>query len=266
MVDYDIYSRLVAGGLSPIGACAVMGNMFCESGMKPNNVEDRCPLGDADYTFNVDNGLLLEKDFVHDKYGYGLAQWTYFSRKQELYNLVKSRGVSISDEPTQVDFCLLELKGDVWYKDYVPVGRYLVTAKDLYEAVERVCKEYEQPAVNNISPRYDAAVDFYAKFVGESAGSLSPQSFEPQPAAPDPGLESLTHCLVPVRILRKGDKGRDVYALQCALDDMGYKCGTPDGDYGQKTENAILFLQKSYGVPTTGEANTDEWQILLSKV
>ncbi len=266
MNDRDVYLQLVAGGLSPVGACAVMGNMFCESGMLSNNVEDRCPLGDADYTFNVNHGIIPEKEFVNDKYGYGYVQWTYCTRKQELYKLVKQRGVSISDGSTQVDFCLQELRGDLWYKDYVPLGRYLATARDLHEAVERVCKEYEQPAVNNIDPRYSAAVDFYAQFVDPVTGPLNPQPFESQPQEPEPVQQLTEHCLVPARILRNGDKGRDVYVLQCALDDMGYKCGKPDGDFGLKTENAVRFLQRSYGVTETGIADTDVWQVLLRKV
>ena len=35
----DIYYSLRAGGLSPAGACAIMGNMHAESVMMSNNVQ-----------------------------------------------------------------------------------------------------------------------------------------------------------------------------------------------------------------------------------
>lgn len=39
---------------------------------------------DAEYTAAVDAGTYT--NFVNDKAGYGLAQWTYWSLKQEMLN------------------------------------------------------------------------------------------------------------------------------------------------------------------------------------
>ena len=72
MSELTIYQHLRAGGLSPAGACAVMGNMFQESAMLPNNVENRCTLRDSEYTSAVDEGRISPDQFVHDKFGYGL--------------------------------------------------------------------------------------------------------------------------------------------------------------------------------------------------
>ena len=71
MSELTIYQHLRAGGLSPAGACAVMGNMFQESAMQPNNVENRCTLRDSEYTSAVDEGRISPDQFVHDKFGYG---------------------------------------------------------------------------------------------------------------------------------------------------------------------------------------------------
>jgi hypothetical protein len=40
-------------------------------------------MNDASYTVAVDNGSYT--NFTHDSAGYGLAQWTYWSRKQGLF-------------------------------------------------------------------------------------------------------------------------------------------------------------------------------------
>jgi hypothetical protein len=40
-------------------------------------------MNDASYTAAVDNGSYT--NFTHDFAGYGLAQWTYWSRKQGLF-------------------------------------------------------------------------------------------------------------------------------------------------------------------------------------
>ena len=247
----DIYYSLRAGGLSPAGACAIMGNMHAESVMMSNNVQDNCPLGDADYTFNVEHGITSANQFIHDKYGYGLCQWTFYSRKEKLLNFAARMEKPISDEAMQVAFCLEELKSD-----YASLYAYLCTVENLKEATDKVCKVYEQPAVNNYDDRRGFAQYYYAMFVDSAPAS------EPQ-AEPDPPEQ---RCSVSVRILRIGSMGRDVYALQCAMDDMGYKCGKPDGDFGPKTENAVNFLKLSYGLEQDGIADADVWQILLQKV
>lgn len=47
----------------------------------------------------------------------------------------------------------------------------------------------------------------------------------------------------PDKVLKVGDKGDEVKALQNALKAAGIDCGTSDGDYGPKTENAVKQLQ-----------------------
>ena len=53
---------------------------------------------DAEYTAAVDAGTYT--NFVNDKAGYGLAQWTYWSLKQEMLNYFKSKKKSIGDLET----------------------------------------------------------------------------------------------------------------------------------------------------------------------
>ena len=46
------------------------------------------------------------------------------------------------------------------------------------------------------------------------------------------------------RLLRKGDKGEDVRALQTHLMGLGYEVGPVDGDFGPATEKAVFRFQR----------------------
>lgn len=88
-----------------------MGNLNAESGLRPNNLQDTynqsLGLSDEEYTKRVDNGTYT--NFVHDSAGYGICQWTYFSRKNNLLNFSKRKNKSIGDLSMQLDFLMLEL-------------------------------------------------------------------------------------------------------------------------------------------------------------
>lgn len=250
MSELTIYQSLRSGGLSPAGACAMMGNMWAESGLKPTNVEDRCTLGDADYTRAVDTGTISRYQFKVDAFGYGLCQWTYPSRKADLYDYARSQNVSVGDEKMQCDFCLFELQ-----RDYANLYQYLCTTDDLPEATKLICAEYERPAVNNFAVRINAAQKFFNQFA--DAPVSEPSS---PPAAPVPVSET---CKVTVRVLKQGDLGRDVFLLQCGLNDMKFTCGVADGDFGLNTKDAVCDLQRQYNLPIDGIADQDVWDIIL---
>ena len=87
-----------------------MGNLYAESGLNPQNLqniyEKKLGYSDASYTAAVDNGFY--SDFVHDSAGYGLAQWTFWSRKQALLNQFQDQ---VMDRATLEDFMLFSTKG-----------------------------------------------------------------------------------------------------------------------------------------------------------
>lgn len=58
------------------------------------------------------------------------------------------------------------------------------------------------------------------------------------------------------RTLKKGCKGYDVKALQQALIDLGYSCGSygADGDFGSKTKDAVMAFQHDHGLEVDGIA------------
>lgn len=161
MSNRTIYDALRQAGMTQEGACGLMGNMMAESTMKSNIVQrGMTTYSDDMYTSMVDNGWLTFEDSI----GYGLCQWTYYTRKRALLQYAKSKGVSVGDEAMQVQFCIRELT-----EDYHMVMQVLMTSHDLYECAKIVCEKYECPAVNNIDARYKYAHLFFNEFCGSGA-------------------------------------------------------------------------------------------------
>lgn len=125
------------------GVAGLMGNLYAESGLRPENLqntyEKSLGLSDAAYTQAVDNGTYT--NFVKDKAGYGLAQWTYWSRKQNLLNFIKSRKVSIGDLEAQLEFLYKELS-----ENYSSVLHTLENATSILQASNEVLLKFEKPA------------------------------------------------------------------------------------------------------------------------
>jgi len=54
--------------------------------------------------------------------------------------------------------------------------------------------------------------------------------------------------------VRRGDRGDDVELLQRALRDLHYEVGTVDGDFGQRTEDALTAHQHDYNLSSVEPA------------
>lgn len=258
MAEREIYGYLRAGGLSPAGACAVMGNMFCESGMIANNVENRCSMSDFDYTRAVDTGTISEYQFKCDAYGYGLCQWTYSTRKAGLYGYAKTKGVSIGNEMMQCEYCIIELKTP----EFADLYRLLCecTEDELHTATGLVCTNFEKPAVNNIKPRYDAARKYYAIFTEDTeegcSGDACPIDFS--------GVQlGKPYVEIGVPQLKIGDSGRHVNMLQAGLRAMGYYVWLISGKFDKTTEDAVKRMQSECNQPVTGIVDQGTWQVLF---
>lgn len=119
-----------------------MGNLYAESALKPTNLqntyEKKLGLSDTAYTQAVDNGSYT--NFVRDSAGYGLAQWTYWSRKQALLEYAKKVKKSIGDLSMQLEFMWTELQG------YTAVIKTLKAATSIQVASDAVLTGYERPA------------------------------------------------------------------------------------------------------------------------
>ena len=110
--EEKIWNYLKGAGLNDYGIAGLMGNLYAESGLVPNNLQNTYEksLGytDEEYTVAVDKGTY--GNFINDAAGYGLAQWTYWSRKQGLLNFAKAAGKSIGDLEMQLDFLMKEMQ------------------------------------------------------------------------------------------------------------------------------------------------------------
>ena len=138
-----IYSKLISAGMTIAGACGVLGNLEAESALNPKNLQNTYEksLGytDESYTKAVDDGTYA--NFVKDCAGYGLAQWTYWKRKQDLLSYAKACKKSIGDLDMQVDFLLKELS-----ESYSSVLKTLKTTGSVATASDCVMCQYERPA------------------------------------------------------------------------------------------------------------------------
>ena len=126
------------------GKAGVFGNLFAESGLVSmnlqNSYEDKLGMSDLSYTAGVDTGSY--NNFVHDGAGYGLAQWTYYSRKEALLKHTKAvHGVSIGSFKNQADFLVIELQ-----QNFKKMVSKLNAATSIKEASDIVLREFERPA------------------------------------------------------------------------------------------------------------------------
>lgn len=278
MSGMSIYGALVRAGMTAAGACGLMGNMQAESGMKSNIVQrGMTALSDGEYTRRADAG---EPDFIRDGAGYGLCQWTYWSRKQALLRFARERGVSVGDEGMQVEFCLSELCGE-----YPALRRFLCETQDVRAAAERVCREYERPAVNNVDARAAYAARFADMAAREGWGSAASSGVNPSVAYGDSSLykgaegaeeagsadgagESAgagsAEAYWPPRMICEGMSGSDVAAAQALLRARGIECPAA-GVFDAQTRAAVLTFQARRGLDRDGIAGGMTWGALLDR-
>lgn len=67
-------------------------------------------------------------------------------------------------------------------------------------------------------------------------------------------------------VLKKGDKGDKVKALQKMLEATGFPCGSAgiDGDFGNGTDKAVKSFQTEYGLVPDGVVGANTWPVLVS--
>lgn len=160
-----IWDFLKKEGFNDFGVAGLMGNLDAESALRSNNLQDTYSkslgLSDAEYTAKVDNGTYT--NFVRDSAGYGLAQWTYWSRKQNLLNYARSKNKSIGDLEMQLEFLVKELK--TYYAN--SVYNILKNATSVQQASDVVLMNFECPenATAKKTQRARMGQVYYNKYV-----------------------------------------------------------------------------------------------------
>lgn len=167
--EEKIWNYLIGKGLSKAGAAGLMGNLFAESALNPKNLQNSFEkkLGHTDdsYTAGVDNGTY--SNFVRDSAGYGLAQWTFWSRKQNLLKFARAAAKSIGDLEMQLDFLFKELS-----ENYRTVLSVLKSATSVRTASDRVLHDFEAPADQSKAVEVKRAgygQTYYDKYAGTAS-------------------------------------------------------------------------------------------------
>ena len=156
------------------GVAGLMGNLYAESALRSNNLqqsyETKLGYNDTTYTAAVDNGSY--DNFVKDAAGYGLAQWTYWSRKQAMLEFHQSKKKSIGDLQTQLEFLIKELSGS-----YRGVWSDLQNATSILDASNSVLLKFERPANQGESvqkKRAEYGQKYYDKYA-DNAPATQPE-------------------------------------------------------------------------------------------
>ena len=141
--EEKIWNYLKSKGLNDYACAGIMGNLYAESGLKPENLqntfEKKLGYTDESYVNAVDDGSYT--NFIKDSAGFGIAQWTYWSRKKALYEYAKLTKRSIGDLEMQLDFFYKELS-----ENYQSVFNTLKTANSVLQASNVILLKYEKPA------------------------------------------------------------------------------------------------------------------------
>lgn len=255
-----IYNTLRGAGLTQAGALGAMGNLDCESGLEPGRLQgDFSPYRSAskDYTARVTSGAISRDQFARDSKGYGLAQWTYYTRKYGLYDWWQKSGKALDDGAMQTEFLLHELMTDGMYAKLLPILR---TSVDLYDCTKQFCVIFERPAVNNIDARFSSAKRLEGELDLTGREETPPADSEPPQWAVIPATE-----FWPPRMLCKGMKGRDVEVLCAVLKARGWGLNYVSDEFGTFLDGKVREFQRAYQLDVDGIVGPKTWKKLLER-
>lgn len=169
-----IWKLLLSALGNAFGVAAAMGHFDAESRLNPTNLEDayerRLGYNDQTYTDAVDSGKYA--GFVRDSAGYGLAQWTWHTRKAALLTYAKSKNSSVGNVDTQIEFFLKELK-----ESFPSVLSVLKAAKSVREASDVMLTRYECPLDQSEKVKAQRAAfgqTYYNKYAGKTVEAAAP--------------------------------------------------------------------------------------------
>lgn len=164
-----IWQYLKKQGFTDAGTAGMMGNLYAESGLNPQNLqntyEKKLGYTDATYTKAVDNRTYT--NFAKDGAGYGLAQWTYSTRKAGLLSYAQSCNSSVGDLNMQLAYLIKELN-----TSFSSLLKLLKSTTSIKEASNAVLTQFERPADQGTAvqeKRISYAQSYYSKFAGTAS-------------------------------------------------------------------------------------------------
>lgn len=160
--EEKVWFALRDAGYDEYATAGAMGNFMQESGFKSNNVQNEYESrvgSDEVYTQKVNSGAYSRQQFMSDSVGYGLAQWTFPTRKANLYDFAKSKGVGIDDEDMQIEFILKEMNQHGYSKNQTNISTATVEFHN----------KVENSADTVLTQREIYAQEIYNKYHGKTA-------------------------------------------------------------------------------------------------
>lgn len=150
----------------------MLGNFYAESHclsvcVQPSHFDDAVA---RQYVQDVNDGTKTKYTFAHDGKGFGLAQWTWYERKDNLYDFCLNTQASfnIGDLLTQLDFVKWEVTHSQSYITMVDnmVNAQGTSQQQVYYCADQVLEIYERPKVYNYETRRNYAMEFYNHYAG----------------------------------------------------------------------------------------------------
>lgn len=165
-----LWDRLIAAGYRPEAAAGILGNIRAESHFRPDNLQNTYEkilgMTDKEYTEAINSEAYSYQQFINDHAGYGLAQWTFKTRKAELY---KWCFPDIGSLEKQCDYLLKEIG---WYSAL----QAILKTGSVRECSDAVLHLYEAPGDQSETielRRYGYAKEIFDKYAGEPAAVYS---------------------------------------------------------------------------------------------
>ena len=243
--EKKMWDYFLKSGMNEYGVAGVMGNLYAESGLRPanlqNSYEKSLGMTDAEYTVAVDAGTYT--NFVKDSAGYGLAQWTYWSLKQDMLAYHQKKGKSIGDGDVQMEFLVYQLS-----TQFAAVWKILTTAKSVREASDAMLLKFERPADQSEAMQKKRA-EYGQKYYDKFATKIS----TPEPEKPTQNTQPSKPTL------RVGSQGEEVRYLQKKMGELGFDCKGLDGIYGANTKLAVEAFQRERNLSPDGVCGPLTW-------
>lgn len=251
-----IYNLLRGYGLSEAGALGMLGNWECESGCEPYRVQGDYQASrviSKAYVEAIETHRMSKEQFATDQKGFGEAQWTYPQRKRNLWDAWQKSSLRIDSCELQVAFAMWELQNE-----YSGLLNYLRTAEVIYDCTNRICREYERPAVNNVQARYEAALRIRQEI------NLDGEDTPVDPIEPGEDEQPKVETWPPRTIDNHCSGWPEVWLLQSLLKCHNYNV-TVDGMFGADLINKTIMFQKDNGLDPDGIVGNATWAKLMER-
>ena len=148
-----IWKYFTSHGWTESAVAGVLGNLQKESGVECVRVQGDVGARDRTKSIKYTNTVGQSRDaFSNDSKGYGLAQWTYHTRKRALWDFAYSRHKSVGNQDIQIEFLFNEFEKGTPGKNGKLVKllgcplNQLKNCQDVRTATKIILLEFERPA------------------------------------------------------------------------------------------------------------------------